>query len=705
MNKFIKVLTTIVITMLLALVVFVPKTEAAITGEDVSELRGVWVSTVSNIDISRQNGTAESSIKEYQAKLTAILDKVESYGLNAIFFQIRPANDALYESAYNPWSEFLAGYGVNPGWDMLGWFIEKAHERGIELHAWLNPYRVTASTVTSGKTQEEIKQIKLDLRTKTLNAAPDIDNPLTIKDDEEFLATVVNGAEGKLILNPAREKTISHIEKTIEEIITKYDVDGIHFDDYFYPSGGIETKYDTEDYNAYVSAGGTLGKADWRRSNVDKMVERVHNLIEEYNTKNPTKSVAFGISPAAVWAPDSSKCPDRGQPGGMNVICGSYSAYTDLYADTKKWVEEEWLDYILPQVYYNYGEDYKEIVNWWAKVVSKTNVKLYIGTAIYRAPEWEDGLVVKKQFDYLNSTEFLKQNVSGFVLFSYRNIVSSDPYLVTACNNLKTYCLKGALHPTYGYNNSKITDEVEVEIYKTTSNYIIQFNEIENANGYVIYGIEKGTTDINFADPTIPIKQAINQTDGERLHIITVTQNSVANFDFVLRVYDVHNEADSHVIIKFDDATENPGPVLTHNIDTEKIYNLGEKIEILIETSSAANLPVTAKLQVQVNDGNFMSNYTLLDNGDGTFSYSYVAIKEGTVTFKFIINDGDMEKEILVGPLQVGEGSTGGSTDDPDKDDTTKPGTSTGMSCNFGSFMILPLIAAVGILILRKREF
>ena len=186
MNKFIKVLTTIVITMLLALVVFVPKTEAAITGEDVSELRGVWVSTVSNIDISKQNGTAESSIKEYQTKLIAILDKVESYGLNAIFFQIRPANDALYESAYNPWSEFLAGYGVNPGWDMLGWFIEKAHERGIELHAWLNPYRVTASTVTNGKTQEEIEQIKLDLRAKTLKAAPDIDNPLTIKEYSLF---------------------------------------------------------------------------------------------------------------------------------------------------------------------------------------------------------------------------------------------------------------------------------------------------------------------------------------------------------------------------------------------------------------------------------------------------------------------------------------------------------------------------------------
>ena len=169
MNKFIKVLTTIVITLLLTVVVFVPKSEAAISGENVSELRGVWVSTVSNIDITTQKGTGEKAIKDYQNVLLTILDKVESTGLNAIFFQIRPANDALYESKYNVWSEFLAGYGVNPGWDMLSWFIEKAHERGIELHAWLNPYRVTASSVTNGKTAEEIKQIKLDLRAKTLN--------------------------------------------------------------------------------------------------------------------------------------------------------------------------------------------------------------------------------------------------------------------------------------------------------------------------------------------------------------------------------------------------------------------------------------------------------------------------------------------------------------------------------------------------------
>ncbi|MBQ2892016.1 MAG: family 10 glycosylhydrolase [Bacilli bacterium] len=702
MNKFIKVLTTIVITLLLTVVVFVPKSEAAISGENVSELRGVWVSTVSNIDITTQKGTGEKAIKDYQNVLLTILDKVESTGLNAIFFQIRPANDALYESKYNVWSEFLAGYGVNPGWDMLSWFIEKAHERGIELHAWLNPYRVTASSVTSGKTAEEIEQIKLDLRAKTLNVAPNIDNPLTIMDDEEFLGTVVNGAEGKLILNPAREKTISHIEKTISEIIENYDVDGIHFDDYFYPSGGIESKYDTEDYNAYVSGGGTLGKADWRRSNVDKMVERVHNLIDAYNVKNPSKAVAFGISPAAVWAADSTRCPDRGQPGGMNVICGSYSAYTDLYADTKKWVEEEWLDYILPQVYYNYGDDYKEIVNWWAKVVSKTNVKLYVGTAIYRAPEWQDGLVVQKQFDYLNSTEFLKRYVSGFVLFSYRNLVSSDQYLVIANNSLKNYCLRGALHPTYGFNDAKVTEKVDVEIYKTTTDYIIKFNEVKNANGYVIYGVPKGTTEINFADPSIPIKQAFNQTNSGKSNIITVTQKSVANFDFVLRIYDLDNNPHDYVIIKFDNASENEGPTFSHNIDTEKVYNVGENIVMLIEVDSPAELPVSAQLHVSVNGGNFMTNYNLEDNGDGTYSYKYTTIKDGTVTFKFIINDGDVEKEIIVGPITVGKGLNNDGGDG--KTDTDTPPTSS-MNCNFGTLMILPMIAACGIFILRKREF
>ena len=694
MRKLIKVLTTFVITLLLTLVVSAPKTEAAITGEDVSELRGVWVSTVSNIDISKQNGTTQKAIKEYQGKLTAILDKVENFGLNAIFFQIRPANDALYESAYNPWSEFLAGFGVNPGWDMLSWFINEAHARGIELHAWLNPYRVTASQVSG-----DIKQAKLDLRAKTLKVAPELDSPLTIKDDEEFLSTIVMGAEGKLILNPAKERTIEHIEKTIEEIITKYNVDGIHFDDYFYPNGGTEA--DVTDYNAYVKDGGSLNIDDWRRSNVDNMVERVHNLIEKHNNDNPNSSVAFGISPAAVWAPNNTNCADRGQPGGMNVICQSYSSYTDLYADTKKWVEEEWLDYILPQVYYNFGDDYKEIVKWWANVVSKTDVKLYIGTAIYRVSEWKDGLVIDKQFDYNNSTEFLKKNVSGFVLFSYRNLVSSESNTVTAQNTITTYCLKDALHPTYGYQKGTVNEKVDVTIYKTQKDYIIKFNEIENANGYVIYGVEKGSTEYNFADPTIPIKEAINQIDGTKEHILKVTQNSVAKFDYVLRVYDVNNNPANYTVISFDNALENEGPIVVHNLDSNKKYELGETIEIVVNVDSPAELPLNVAMEVSINGGNYLTNYYLVDNGDGTYSYEFVTFKEGTLSFKFIASDGDKEKVVEVGPISVGE-----QTEEPeDKPEKPSGSTGSGMSCNFGSFMILPVIAGIALIILRKREF
>ena len=274
-----------------------PSVNALVIDDNLEELRGVWVSTVSNIDISRQNGTSEKAINDYKEQLLSILSKAENYGLNAIFFQVRPSNDALYESEYNPWSQFFYQHGVNPGWDMLSWFDDECHARGIELHAWLNPYRVTASRVASFSDGEaKINEIKFNLRKQAQSLYPEINNPLNIQDDEEFLSTVVLGAEGQMVLNPAKQTTIDHVTNTIVELIENYDIDGVHFDDYFYPSGGIESKYDSEDYAAYKQNGGTLAVADWRRDNVDRMVKSVSDAVAAYNAKNPDQYTAFGIS-------------------------------------------------------------------------------------------------------------------------------------------------------------------------------------------------------------------------------------------------------------------------------------------------------------------------------------------------------------------------------------------------------------------------
>ena len=736
MNKIIKVLSSLAIVLLLTITFSTPKVEAAISGDDVVELRGVWVATVSNIDIAKQNGTTEKAINAYKQQLVAIMDRVEALGLNAIFFQIRPANDAFYESKFNPYSPYFAGLGVDPGWDMLTWFTDECHARGIELHAWLNPYRVTGGNVIeNGMTTEQIKQLKLNLRNQMAAADPDTLNPVVALSEEEYLETIVAGKENKFIFNPARQASIDHIKNTIKEIIENYDVDGIHFDDYFYPSGGIESGVEQADYQKYVNAGGELSIKDWRRNNVDKMIEGVHEVVESYNVEHPDKDVAFGVSPAAVWAPSATNCPDRGAPGGTeNIVCGSYSSYTDLYADTKKWVEEEWLDYILPQVYYDFGSDYKEIVKWWANVVKKVDVKLYVGTAIYRVSEWQDGLAIKSQFDWIKENPNIDHYVNGFVLFSYQDLVSANNEKVIAQNQLKIYCNRGALLPTYNQSEATISNDVEINVYKVSNNYSIQFKEVENANGYVLYGVPKGSEDIDFNASGIAIKNAYNQTTGDALHIETVTETSTNNFDYVLRVYDKNNQPVKQYIVNFDEALVNEGAKIEAEYENRD-YSKGEKIQIKIKAESDINLPVTVKVSTSL-DGGAYKNVTNLTKGeDGYYTYEYNTFKEGTVMFKIVSNDTDVENSLEVGPFTVGEQATHvhkfvegvcecGEIDpdyeehvhefvegececgeiDPDYEKTDKPNKPAG-GCAMAIVAGLPMIAACALILLRKREF
>ncbi len=752
MNKIIKVLTSLTIVFLLSLVFTTPKVNAAISGDDIEELRGVWVSTVSNIDIAKQTNTTEKAINDYKAKLLSIIERVEFLGLNAIFFQIRPANDALYDSELNPYSKYLVGYGVNPGWDMLGWFIERCHERGIELHAWLNPYRVTGeTTITDGMTTEEINQVKFNLRDQLLKVDPDCNNPLAIENDEEFLSTVVAGKEGKLILNPAKETSINHIVNSIDEIIKNYDVDGIHFDDYFYPSGGIEAKYDTADYQEYVNGGGTLDIKDWRRENVNKMIERVHETVEAHNSTNPTHQVAFGVSPAAVWAPNSQSCADRGQPGGMNVVCGSYSTYTDLYADTKKWVEEEWLDYILPQVYYPMGEDYKTIVKWWSEVVSKVDVKLYIGTAIYRVSEWSNGGEIKQQFEFIDSNPTVKKNVSGFVLFSYRNLISPDSYMTLATNNIRIYCAKGALHPVYNINTSQITKDPEIKIYQLNGKYSVQFKEVPNANGYILYGIPKGQA-VDFNASTTAIKNAYNQATGDYLRVETINATTLENFDYYLRVFDANNKEHAYYKVDFENAIQNEGAKITVlEFNNESSYEIGEEVIVKFKAESEVGLPLTVYTESSIDGSDFSFKSNLTADDDGIYTYKYSPFKEGLVRIRITANDTDVDSSLILGPITVGSETLSHThtacpecglctSSDCDGKDTDKcqgheehihtecptcglctssdcdgidadkcPGHKTdggnsGSSCNFGAYMILPLTMACALILIRKRD-
>ncbi len=295
------------------------------------EMRGVWVASVYNIDFPSVSSKGNSQAQKAQLEKT--FDDYKNAGLNSVFLQVRPKGDALYNSEINPWSDVLTGQaGKSPGYDPLEFAIETAHAKGLKLHAWLNPYRVT----TSG-----VDVYALD----DLNIA---------KQHPQWLITHNNA----LYLNPALEEVQNFICETVKEILINYNVDGIHFDDYFYPS------------NYPLTEGGKDGiEADTRRENVNNLIKKVNEVVKQYG-----KGAEFGISPMGIY-----KNVD-------GYIAGSESYYT-VFGDSLKWVENEWVDYITPQVYWETSHKtaaYENVVSWWNDAVEGTDVRLYIGEGIYK---------------------------------------------------------------------------------------------------------------------------------------------------------------------------------------------------------------------------------------------------------------------------------------------------------------------------------
>lgn len=291
------------------------------------EFRGVWVATVSNIDWPSSR-TLTPAQQRQQA--IAILDRAVELRLNAIVLQVRPACDALYSSAIEPWSEYLTnvmGTAPNPLYDPLHFWVAEAHARGLELHAWFNPFRALASSHRNAIASNHVS----------------ITKPHLVKDygDAKWL-------------DPGFHESREHSLNVILDVLNRYDVDGIHFDDYFYPYpiSGVAFP-DDDSYGAYLSSGGTLSRADWRRWNIDTFVSTVYQAIK---AAKPT--VKFGISPFGIWRP--------GNPPGVTGL----DAYNAIYADSRKWLQQGWVDYMTPQLYWRMGstgQPYQPLLTWWTE--------------------------------------------------------------------------------------------------------------------------------------------------------------------------------------------------------------------------------------------------------------------------------------------------------------------------------------------------
>ena len=309
------------------------------------EFRGVWIATVSNIDWPAFP-TVSAEIQK--ASFIRLLDMHKANGLNAVVVQVRPAADAFYPSQYEPWSQFLTGIQGQPPfpyYDPLAFMVTETHKRNMEFHAWMNPYRAVFNTSTSSISATHITKLHPDW--------------FLMYGDKKYF-------------DPGNKEVQQYVTAIVQDVVKRYDVDAIHFDDYFYPYR-IAGKNFPDDI-MYRQYGNGLSKDDWRRSNTDSIISNLHKTI-----KATRANCQFGISPFGVWRNIAN------DPDGSITTAGQTN-YDDLYADILLWLRKGWVDYITPQLYWEFGHKaapFEELVQWWGRHTYGKNC--YIGLGIYRA--------------------------------------------------------------------------------------------------------------------------------------------------------------------------------------------------------------------------------------------------------------------------------------------------------------------------------
>ena len=291
------------------------------------EFRAAWIATVANIDWPSKSGLSSA---EQQKEAVRILDFLHDHNYNAVILQVRPQADAFYPSKLEPWSFFLTGVqgkAPDPYYDPLEFWIQEAHKRGIELHVWLNPFR--AYHTTGGE----------------------INGTSIVKKHPEWVVALKNGFYW---MDPSKKAVQDHLVAVVKDIVDRYDIDGVHFDDYFYPYASYNKKQDFPDkasYSAYKASGGNLAVEDWRRENVNKFIKRIYTEIKK---EKPT--VLFGISPFGIYRP--------GSPASIQGM----DQYSELYADAKLWLNKGWIDYLTPQLYWKINQkaqSFPVLLGWW----------------------------------------------------------------------------------------------------------------------------------------------------------------------------------------------------------------------------------------------------------------------------------------------------------------------------------------------------
>lgn len=455
-----------------------------------NEMRAAWIATVSNIDMK-----AGMSKTQYTQWVQRTLDKLKADNFNTVIFQVKPLNDALYPSKLAPWSSYITGnrQGTNPGFDPLQIMLDEAHKRGLELHAWVNPYRVTMPSQS--------------LSNLAANNVARKNSNWVVKYGKQYY------------LDPGLPEVQNYLLSTIKELVSNYDIDAVHMDDYFYPykiKG--ETFQDQQTFKKYGGSFNNIG--DWRRNNVNQLVKKVYASIKAIKPH-----VQYGISPFGIWR-------NKGQDStGSNT--NGMSNYDDIYADTRQWIKDGSIDYIAPQIYWSRNHkaaNYSVLLDWWGREV-KTYAKvhpinLYIGMANHKVGNDSDTA-------WNNKTELISQvianrankNAQGQMHFSLRSINNNAlgyaSYLKQQLYNYK------ALTPTIYWKGSAIPlcpTDVKLSKESFGMKLTITDKNITQPRKYVIYRFE-GTKEGSYKDVK-NIVDVVYNTQGNTVYVDTIANNS-----------------------------------------------------------------------------------------------------------------------------------------------------------------------------------
>ncbi len=443
------------------------------------EFRAAWIATVANINWPSRNNL---STEEQKNEAIRLLDLLQEGNFNAVIFQARPSADALYKSNYEPWSYFLTGEtgrSPYPYYDPLEFWVTEAHKRGMELHVWLNPYRAHHSTGGAVNNASMVKQ------------SPD---------------NVVRLKNGMYWFDPASTKTQNHVSEVVRDIVQRYDIDGIHFDDYFYPyasyNGGADFP-DNATWRSYQNNGGKLSRADWRRENVNTIIERIYHEI-----KDVKPYVKFGVSPFGIWKP--------GYPSGIK---GS-SQYDELYADAKLWLNKGWIDYFSPQLYWpinSSGQSFPALLNWWQ---SENTFNRHLWPGLNTV----DVKVSDRTSEILNQiqlTEQILHNSVGAVHWSIAGLIK-NPSMLQALKN-GPYKEK-ALIPASPWLPSKPMHRPSLEVKNDHQRFRAQWSTVDpsTVNKWILYTRYNDAWNTEILDGSITSKTIEYQKFGQKLNAVAI---------------------------------------------------------------------------------------------------------------------------------------------------------------------------------------